>query len=380
MTIKISKNKSYLFAISFILILISSFFTLSVFSSIISPSFAILFTRYFLYISAIISIINIIFFSENSTLYWLIAIFSIIITFVIYLQSKQNILFILVFLTLSAKNTSLKTNLKIFLSVIGVLFIVTTLLSIIKLIPNFSATFVGSNAKAYGMIYSVFSTQYISFLYLFWCLLKNKNFSNKDLLMGIIVTAYIFSQGDQLNFIISFFSTLGFYLLNVLKNNKRLQEFILSLPIYLYIFLFFISIFVAKSYNSSGSAWVKINSTFSNRPKMSFEAFQNYQVHLMGQEIQTNTWTFGKNIYEFFSHPYFYIDMSFILYLLEFGIIGFLIFSSLYFISFINFKKSRNIFLTFVMCLIIIHGFVNTSLGLLPYCILPIFSLSNIDI
>lgn len=234
---------------------------------------------------------------------------------------------------LGAKEVQLRRIIQWYFYLSLVFLLILAVIAIIGIIPNLIYySRLRPTRYSLGMAYTTFVASHIVYITLAYCYLRFNKLNWLDY-VGILAVAFISLKltNTRLDF---YEMVLLIPIMWIAQRAQRGMKFSQIFASFWWIttpLLSVITIIGAYFYSSSNHIYQKLNSLFTGRLSLSYEAFQRYPVSLFGRKIIEHSYGGAKgvkfannNLYELSSH-YFYIDSAFIRMLLVWGGIVFLL-------------------------------------------------------
>ncbi|USS90341.1 hypothetical protein [Fructilactobacillus carniphilus] len=274
---------------------------------------------------------------------------------------------------------------KVFFLVTAVMTICTVILGYFNLIPTFS-TFRGftnngqmSFRQALGFNWVTLPSQLFFYLFLCYIFIKKGKLNKISLFLLFLISCFLYSQTNTRNpFLLELLLIAFFLLMQVGFKYKFLKFFKTNLFKYLSILSMPIAsiLTIIVSYIGPTSPFmVKFDSIMSGRIGLSHLGIEKYGLSFFGTVIKFKTFSP--------SHPlhgkYFYLDNSFIQYLLNFGIIFLLVIVILLTAAlWIEFKK-KHWYVLLIFIFIALHSVGDPQLIYLQYSPFALIIVEVID-
>lgn len=195
--------------------------------------------------------------------------------------------------------------------------------------------------------------------------LSRKNTTLK-VMISFFILYLVFKISGSRTPIVSFFVFIILYLIvnYFIKNIKGkyafLSVFSLLLPI-----VVMVSYFCSKYYSYTNSVLFLLNKLFTGRIELGQIGIKNYGVSFLGQRVEFFSNSM-QDISKIYSQSYFVIDNSYLVLLINFGILSTIIIIFLYVRAYCNSLRHGNLILSMLMILTIIIGMSEQTFLLLP--------------
>lgn len=277
---------------------------------------------------------------------------------VFYISKSESFIYEFVLLSVCCYNLSYKRIFLVYFLGIGLIIsseIILMLTGVLKDIAYFRE--IGEYRHSFGAVYPTDFACSILFVCLaLWSILK-KTYC----IIGVVVLAtliffqllYTHTRNTELVMGISIVLIVLYSL--VYKRSDaicRLKVVSFSLK-YSFFLLSLLSIGLGYFYDSSNLFLEYLNDLLSGRLSLVHSALQNYGITLMGQHIVL----VGNGGSLVVNEGYNFIDSSYCLLLIRYGLIAFVIFTVMYIYTQKRFLANENLKLSFVLLLIAIHSF-----------------------
>lgn len=243
-----------------------------------------------------------------------------------------EILMMMIFV-LGAKNVQLRKIVQWYFYLSLVFLMILAIIAIIGIVPNLVYySKLRPTRYSLGMAYTTFVASHIVYIALAYCFLRFGKLGWLDY-VGIIVVSFIALKltNTRLDFYEMLLLIPIMWLAQRAQKGKRFSQIFASFWWMATPLLTAITIIGAYFYDPANHIYQKLNSVFTGRLSLSYEAFQRYPASILGRQIVEHSFGGAKgvkfannNLYELSSH-YFYIDSSYIRMLLVWGGIVFLL-------------------------------------------------------
>lgn len=298
-------------------------------------------------------------------------IFVLILGILVFIFSKNQNSITTVLVIISMKNYDMDKIFKISFYAFAIFFTATVLLSLVGIIPDWTYGRGTTIRHSLGFIYPTDCHGfYLATVLLYFASFKEKNKATIIVVLELInIILFIYTNG-RLSFIL-ITTILVFMLLLKTKTLKRIINAIFKLKVshiislvlpFLFLFLFLFTVNAYKSRNEFGKS---INSLLSNRVKYTYEAFQEHEIKLFGENIKWYGWGgygYDEEKTKDSKFRYNYVDSSYPRILLDYGVVFSIVILISYSIMLIRYKKNSNLIMYFVFVFVLIWAFVEPSL------------------
>lgn len=275
---------------------------------------------YALYLGSFLVVLKILLYDDIFNWKYLACLILTIFFFSIGKQAKDFDLFYYFIFIIGANNIDFKRILKVFLVVNIVGIVITLGLVNLGLIKNVVITRTDSPAVRYslGAIYPTdFAARIFFMLVAYFCLKDYKLTIPQSIsVFAIIILTYLITD-TRLDFLLMLLAFVS-----VLLSDKVLKLLQKIAAKYVYIGTvggIFLTIMLGYIYRPGNVLLDKINSLLSGRLFFEYIAFKDYNVDLLGQFVYQNGSGGGFKITN-----YFFIDSSYVRYLLMYGLVGYI--------------------------------------------------------
>ncbi len=318
------------------------------------------------YICYLIFAIKIIIDWKNGSKITKMIVFLLILSIIIAIVAKDKSIFFLLLISLALRNMDFKKIVKITLKIFSIIFSITVILSLLKIIPDWTFNRGPKVRHSLGFIYPTDAIGiYLSIVLMFFYIRRNKTTIYELLTLEIVnVILYYYTHGRTSFILITIILTILFLTrFDALKEifyKKKIQNVLKTICYCLPIALFIsIHTFVAL-YGIGDKFSEKINSVLSDRIKLTYEAYKVHNLSLFGQETKWNGWGgYGYvDLNENQEFEYNYVDSSYPRILLDDGIIFMAILLAGYTALLVKCYKEKKYWLLFVIIFILIWSYI----------------------
>jgi len=264
-------------------------------------------------------------------------------------------------LILGAKNVPFKKILWLYCAIAGSILIITMISSQMGLVENLVYIRNGKSRISFGFNYPTDFTAHIFYLILGYCYLRKETLTNPELtsILGLSVFSYIFCDARTNVFCMVLTFAVFLYLklrnhisdkadCHYVMNPKFSRVLVFSMPICA---IFFISLTFLFNDQTNNIILNIINSLVSNRLYLGNIGLERYGIHLFGSTFQM----FGYGGSTTPPSDYFFLDSSYVLILIRYGILIFLAVLIIFVFSSLRAEKQKNIALLWILTLIAIQ-------------------------
>lgn len=207
------------------------------------------------------------------------------------------------------------------------------------------------NRHGLGFNWTTVFPNMFMYMTLYLIYVRKSKISLYEVLIVVSIAAFCYIMTDTKSaFALTILSILSAYILKFKKNLLKYKSIYYYLALGLPIFMAFFIMIISYNYDSSNIVLSKINSLLSGRLSLGKNAINEFGFTFMARTLPL---VGGEPVD---GSTYNFVDSSFLLYLLNFGIIFFVLLMVLleYFAYLINIKKDTYMLLVF--CIFIIHS------------------------
>lgn len=284
--------------------------------------------------------------TSGTVLQWIKKLFIIVIALIIAWTSNIMTIILVVVGVISAKNIEFKKVVRFSKRWCEVILILTVTFSLIGIIPNIVYRTAGSFSNQYCLGFTYFTMGPSIILYqivMDMYLNKKKNFLQLFLDLIIFVVMFLVA-GVTLNFVLGILLILLYIILVKFEMINIQAVRFQRISVVILVGLAIGSIILAVSFNTNNFFMKALNNALNNRLWFSYDAIQKYGISLFGNAIAVSV---GANV-----DKYFYLDIGFIYYLMNFGIVGVVGYiSSIIYIAKNSMKRGDSV--VFIWCSIV---------------------------
>ncbi|MBT1143100.1 MULTISPECIES: hypothetical protein [Lactiplantibacillus] len=292
----------------------------------------------------------------------LITIWAILLAILIYHNSGDTSILLLIAFLLSSFNKSIDNIVRVYMILATLLLIITMTSSLLGMINNYKYIVDGSTRLAFGFLYTTDFAAHVFYLCVSFAFVVRNKLKNIYILVPILLTlvVYFFTKAKLDSFLMVLVSITMFYY----KFGKHAivvkGRWILTVTPFL---LATVSILFSKIYNANNHIFFAIDRFFTNRLAIGHLALYEYPMKFFGQYISqrgsgglsfdTGLTPHGSNL------SYFFIDSSYIKMLLGFGVVFFFVY--LFSISYVinETVKKNDILLALLLVIICISSLID---------------------
>lgn len=342
--------------------LVTSFFSQVMWSSSLLPYMPI--SSLILLFGCIINI-----FSKKSNLSLILYLILIFVGIIVYINSNTYYALQFSLALLMVRDVNFHLIIKTFLYFIGISLIITIILANSGIIPVFSSIGISNDGnitfrKSLGFVWVTFASQFYFYLVLAYFFIKKGDLGHLSIIFILLGDFYLYFETATKNPFILVILILIISILNENFKNKPFSgKYIKYISVIIFPLMSFISLLFAIIGKSNG-VMVFLDNLLDNRVAMANLGFTQYGIRLFGNIIPINTFANGAtNIIG----NYFYLDNSYVQYLITFGSIFLIILILLLTISLINLKSGSDWYIFVIFIFIAIHSFNDPQLIYLCY-------------
>lgn len=282
----------------------------------------------------------------------------LIISFVgSFIYSGYVFLLPVLFIILGSKNIPFKKLLQIYCTISGVLIVLTVIASHIGLVENLIYERNGQRIS-FGFIYPTDFTAHIFFFVMGYCYLRKNRLSYLELIgiLGLSIFSYVFcdARTNTTCLILTFVVILYLKICNRISKKRDNESnvnpitckiLVFSMPICA-LFMILMTFLYYKLPDSNIS--IAMNRFVNNRLYLSSMGLERYGVNLFGSAFQM--FGFGGSTTP--PESYFYLDSSYLLILIRYGLLVFLSVMAIFVKSSIAAKNQNDITLLLILSII----------------------------
>ena len=274
----------------------------------------------------------------------------------------------------SGINIKFETLLRIYMSIVGGILILSLILSLTGVIQNLTYMRIRDGhmyvRQSFGSIYPTNFASHLLYLYLFLAYLRREVFGIGMLSLGWGASVFVYIYNDaRFNAVLLAIAATLFYMASKQWLPRRLiRVSVISFPV-----MGFVSIILAKVYNPSNTFFLMFNKFLSNRLYLMHKMFEDNPLRIFGQKVKL--FGFGRTtelpeIYNYIDNSYFQIAL---LYGVAFLICILVLFTLLHYQAI----KYKNVFLVVILVIVSLSSFVEENLISISYNILCISFFAN---
>lgn len=219
-----------------------------------------------------------------------------IITIAISIFAKNRSAFFILLILIALRKMDFDKLIKIAFKIFLVSFLVTISLAMLGIIPNWKFSRGMTPRYSLGFIYATDAIGMYLVIILMFFYTKKKNSTKTELLILEVINVFMYSYTNgRVSFIL--ISTILFlqflsrfqFIKDIFYNNfvqKCLKMICYTLPVILFIGLHLLVVM----YASNNFIANKVNKILSNRVKLTYQAYRNYEMKPFGEKINWNGW------------------------------------------------------------------------------------------
>jgi hypothetical protein len=286
-------------------------------------------------------------------------------------------------LILGAKDVPFEKLVKLNCAIAGTLLVITMVSSQVGLVENLVYIRDGTSRYSFGINYPTDFTAHIFFIVMGYCYIRKEKLSFFDLtaILGLSIFSYIFcdARTNALCLLLTFVVFLYLKVKNLISDKKG-SKYIMnpkcskilafSMPICAF---FFIGLTFFYHFQRSNNIISIINNLVSGRFLLGSIGFEKYGIHLFGSSFQM----FGYGGSTTPPNVYFFLDSSYVLILIRYGILVFITVMIIYVMSSLHAVKQEDITLLWILTLVAIQCMLEHHLLEIAYNPFLLFVLSK---
>ena len=219
-----------------------------------------------------------------------------LITIAIAIFAKNRSVFFILLILVALRKMDFDKLIKIAFKIFLVSFLVTISLAMLGIIPNWEFSRGMTPRYSLGFIYATDAIGMYLVIILMFFYTKRKNSTKTELLILEVINVFMYSYTNgRVSFIL--ISTILFlqflsrfqFIKDIFYNNfvqKCLKMICYTLPVILFIGLHLLVVM----YASNNFVANKVNKILSNRVKLTYQAYRNYEMKPFGEKINWNGW------------------------------------------------------------------------------------------
>ena len=219
-----------------------------------------------------------------------------LITIAIAIFAKNRSAFFILLILVALRKMDFDKLIKIAFKIFLVSFLVTISLAMLGIIPNWEFSRGMTPRYSLGFIYATDAIGMYLVIILMFFYTKRKNSTKTELLILEVINVFMYSYTNgRVSFIL--ISTILFlqflsrfqFIKDIFYNNfvqKCLKMICYTLPVVLFIGLHLLVVM----YASNNFVANKVNKILSNRVKLTYQAYRNYEMKPFGEKINWNGW------------------------------------------------------------------------------------------
>ena len=325
--------------------------------------------RYFCYSFCLLKII---FEYKKVTLFEMLG---FVLSIIIFLFSGDKSIVVIMILLVASKEIDFKRFFSLLFKCLIVIFILIIVLSLIKIVPDWTYTR-GSNIRhSLGFIYPTdcFSL-YLIIVLLYYYLVDKLKMMELFIIENINVFLYLYTDG-RMSFLLINIIIIWLVItknkkiasfLNTIISKKFLKTILCAFPIIMTV----ISFSLIYMYDNKNVIALRVNELFSDRILYSSRAVSNYDLTFFGQEVEWYGWGGYGYLISKDGFEYNFVDNSYVRILIDYGIVPTMIIIISYGLLIKKFIAKTDYKSVFVIIIVLFWSFME------PY----IFSARNVFI
>lgn len=297
-------------------------------------------------------------YDKKTRLALICSVIAVLLYFVYYVSYSGTFIYEFIFLAICCYKLGYRSVLFTYCFGVGLVIsaeIILMLTGVLKDIAYIREA--GGYRHSFGSIYPTdFACSILFVLLSFWASLKRSFCVVSVILLALFIyfqSLYTITRNSELLMVLS----IIFIIIYSLFENRKEQlchSYLLSIPFkYAFLFLAFLSLLLAYLYNDSNPFLVNLDKIFSSRLSLVHSALNTYSLSFWGQYIIL----FGNGGSMAAPETYNFIDSSYCLLLIRYGIVCFFIFALMYTYTQKRFLEQGNLKLSIVFLLIAVHSF-----------------------
>jgi len=264
-------------------------------------------------------------------------------------------------LILGAKNVPFRKLVQLYCGIVGTLLVITIVSSQVGLVENLVYGSIYGRRISFGINYPTDFTAYIFYLVMGYCYLRKGKLTYLELtgILGLSVFSLVFchARTNAICLLLTFAVFLYLKIRNRVSDNngshyimnpKFSRVLAFSMPICA---LCFISLTFLYHAQTSNIAFTTINSLVSNRLHLGSIGLERYGIHLFGSAFQMVGWGGSTTP----RAEYFFLDSSYVLLLIRYGLMVFLAVMTIFVLSSLRAEKQKDFALLWILTLISIQ-------------------------
>lgn len=293
-------------------------------------------------------------------------IIAVFLAFIVVASSKNRSIIFLVLIFIALRNMDFDKLIKISFKIFMALFLVVISFAMIGILPNWEFSRGNTTRYALGFIYATDAIgMYLVTILMFFYIKKDHSTKTELLILETInVFMYSYTNGRVSFFLISFVLFIQFISrFNITKKifykdyiQKGLELVCNTLPIILFLGIHILVIMYANNNVIANKA----NKLISDRIKLTYQAYRNYDVNMFGNDIKWQGWGGYGYIEQEESEEFTYnfVDSSYARLVLDYGVVLSCIVICAYREVLIRNYNNKNYWLVFTIIFILIWSFI----------------------
>jgi hypothetical protein len=286
-----------------------------------------------------------------------------------YINTGYISLIAVLILILGAKDAPSRKLIQLYCVIAGIILVITILSSQVGLVENL----VYGSRISFGFNYPTDFTAHIFYLVMGYCYLRKEKLTYPELagILGLGIFSYVFCVA-RTNAICLLLTSAVFLYLKIrnhvsdkkgspyVMNPKISRILVFSMPICAFLF---IGLTFLYHYLPNNSILMTINSIVSTRLHLGSTGLELYGIHLFGSAFQMVG--FGGSTTP--PEDYFFLDSSYVLLLIRYGIMVFLAVVTIFVASALRAEKQKDNYLLWILMLIAIQCMIEHHLLEIAY-------------
>ena len=314
-----------------------------------------------------------------------------VIAVMITILAKNNGIICTLIILAALKKLDFDKLIKIALKIFSVAFFITVGLTLMKILPNWEFNRGILTRYSLGFDYAATGVSVYLVTIMMYFYIRKNNATYMELLVLELINIFVYRYTDgRLGFVlitlILFIQLLSKYefIINVFNSDfiqKLLKVICHTLPIILFVLYHLLIVM----YASNSPIANKANKLLSNRIKLTYQAYRNYDVKLFGDDIKWYSWAgygYSETDEDF---TYNLVDTAYSRMIFDYG----LIFSVLLILGYreilIKNYNDKNYWLLFVIIFVLIWAFLepiilNLGRNAFALALMPLLDIGQIDL
>lgn len=314
-----------------------------------------------------------------------------ILALIITVLAKNNGITCTIIILVALRKMDFDRLIKIAFKIFSIAFFITVGLTLMKIIPNWEFSRGTITRYSLGFDYAATGVSVYIVTIMMYFYIRNNKATYMELLVLELINIFVYRYTDgRLGFVlislILFIQLLSKFefIINIFNSNfiqKSLKVVCHTLPIILFILYHLLTIMYANNNVIAN----KVNKTLSNRIKLTYQAYRNYDVKLFGNDIKWYSWAgYGyRGVDEEFT--YNLVDSAYARTIFDYG----LVFSALLILGYreilIKCYNEKKYWLLFVIIFVLIWSFLepiilNIGRNMFVLALIPLLDIGQIDL